>query len=324
MVATTDKASLSRRSMTWWQALWEHARTNWTLYLLALPGILLIFLLRYIPMFGIIVAFEDYRPQTGFFSEWVWFRNFDLLFNSPMALRLVRNTLLLNLIFLVTTLFASVTAALLLNELRVKWFKRVTQSMMFLPFFVSWTVVAMIIEGLLHEQFGALMPLVEAVTGDSVNIFTRAELWPWILALVRIWKGTGSGCIVYLAVLTNVNPELYEAAAMDGANRIQRLRFISLPLLIPTIVLMTLLAIGRIFYGDFGMIYNILGARPMLYSTTDVIDTYLIRALQSNANFGMSTAMGLLQAVLGFIFVFGSNWLVRKYSQKRGEDYALF
>jgi putative aldouronate transport system permease protein len=275
-------------------------------------------------MFGIIVAFEDYRPQTGFFSEWVGLRNFDLLFNSPMALRLVRNTVLLNVLFLVVTLFASVTAALLLNELHIRWFKRISQSLMFLPFFVSWTVVAMIVEGLFHEDFGVLMPLVEAVTGESVNVFVKASWWPWILAALRVWKGTGSGCIVYLAVLTNVNPELYEAAAMDGANRIQRLRFISLPLLVPTVVLMTLLAIGRIFYGDFGMIYNILGTRPMLYETTDVIDTYLIRALQSNANFGLSTAMGLIQAVLGFLFVFGSNWAVRKYSERRGEDYALF
>lgn len=324
MVATTKSTLRKPGNKHWWQVLWEYSRTNWALFLLAAPGIVLIFLLNYIPMFGIIVAFEDFRPQTGFFSKWVWFRNFDLLFNSPMALRLIKNTVFLNLLFLVITLVASVLAALLLNELQVKWFKRISQSLMFLPFFVSWTVVAMIVEGLFHEQFGVLMPIIESVLGESVNVFAIAEWWPWILALLRVWKGTGSGCIIYLAVLTNVNPELYEAAAMDGANRVQRLRFISLPLLVPTVVLMTLLAVGRIFYGDFGMIYNILGTRPMLYSTTDVIDTYLIRALQSNANFGLSTAMGLIQAVLGFLFVFGSNWIVKKYSEKRGENYALF
>jgi putative aldouronate transport system permease protein len=312
------------RHLPWWRALWNYGRTNWILYLLGLPGLLVIFLIRYIPMFGLVVAFEDFRPETGFLSKWVGFRNFDVLFNSPAAVRLVRNTVVLNGLFLAVTLVCSILVALLLNEIRIAWFKKITQSLMFLPFFVSWSVVAIIVDGMLRQRAGTLTPLVVLIAGSPVDPFAKATWWPWILTIIRIWKDTGASCIIYLAVLTSINPELYEAAAMDGVNRIQRVTQISLPLLVPTIILMTLLAIGRIFYGDFGMIYTIIGQYPMLYTTTDVIDTYLIRALQSNANFGMSTAMGFLQALLGFVFVYGSNWLVKRYSEARGEDYSLF
>jgi putative aldouronate transport system permease protein len=144
------------------------------------------------------------------------------------------------------------------------------------------------------------------------------------LTLVRVWKGTGSGCIIYLAALTGIDSQLYEAAAMDGAGRWQRMRYISLPSLIPVVVLLVLLDIGRIFFGDFGMIYALIGDKAQLYSTTDVIDTYLLRALRTNANYGFSAAIGLLQSFLGFICIFGSNWLVKRYSERRGEEYQIF
>ena len=155
-------------------------------------------------------------------------------------------------------------------------------------------------------------------------ITDKPELWPWILTAIRIWKGTGAGCIIYLATLVSIDPQLYEAAAIDGASRLQRMRYISLPALLPVMILLVLLDIGRIFFGDFGMIYAVIGDKAQLYETTDVIDTYLLRALRNNSNYGFSAAVGLLQSVLGFICIYGSNWLVKKYSQSRGEDYTLF
>jgi putative aldouronate transport system permease protein len=309
---------------SWLRVLWNYTRENWVLFLLALPGVALIFAIRYIPMFGIVIAFQDFHPRTGFFSPWVGLTNFQLLWNSPVVFRIVRNTLLLNFMFLVATTFFSVLVALLLNEVRNHWFKKLSQSIMFLPFFMGWSVVSMILFGLLDPEFGTINKLLIGLGFAPTNVMTRPEAWPWILTITRVWRDTGAGCIIYLAVLTGINQELYEAAAMDGANRLQRIRRISLPLLVPSIILLTLLAIGNIFYGDFGMIYAIVQERANLYPTTDVIDTYIIRALQSSMNFGMSTAVGLSQSVLGFILVFGSNWLVKWYSHRRGEDYSLF
>jgi putative aldouronate transport system permease protein len=195
---------------------------------------------------------------------------------------------------------------------------------MFLPFFMSWTVVAMLVYGFFDYEAGMINTILKDLGIERVSFYSKPEWWPVILTTLRIWKGTGSGCILYLAVLVGIDPQLYEAAQIDGASRWARIRRISLPLLAPTIILVTLLAIGRIFYGDFGMIYAIVGNSASLYPTTDVIDTYIIRALQSTTNFGMSTAVGLSQSVLGFICVFGSNWVVKRWSEARGEDYSLF
>ncbi len=292
--------------------------------LLALPGVALIFLLKYVPMFGIVVAFEDFRAQTGFFSPWVGLDNFRLLFGSPVLWRIVRNTLFLNVLFITFGTITAVGMALMLNEIMHPLFKKLSQSIMYLPFFMSWTVVAMILYGFFDYESGMVNNVVQTLGMQRFSFYEQPNLWPTILTVLNIWKGTGSGCILYLAVLVGIDTQLYEAAEMDGASRWQRIRFISLPLLVPTIILLTLLSIGRIFYGDFGMLYAIIGSNALLYPTTDVIDTYIIRALQTTTNFGMSTAVGLSQSVLGFICVFGSNWLVKKWSERRGEDYSLF
>jgi len=298
--------------------------SNRLIILLALPGAVLIFLLKYVPMFGIVVAFEDFRADTGFLSPWVGFDNFRLLFGSPVLWRIIRNTISLNVLFIIVTTIFSVGMALMLNELAHPLFKKLTQSIMYLPFFMSWTVVAMLLYGFFDFESGMINSVIKLFGASPVSFYDKPDWWPAILTILRVWKGTGSGCILYLAVLVGIDFQLYEAAEIDGASRWQRLRFISLPLLTPTIILVTLLAIGRIFYGDFGMIYTVVGDNALLYPTTDVIDTYIIRALTTTTNFGMSTAVGLSQSVLGFICVFGSNWIVKKWSQRRGEDYSLF
>jgi putative aldouronate transport system permease protein len=275
-------------------------------------------------MFGTVIAFEDYSPRTLFLSPWVGLRNFGLLFETPLFTRLVRNTVFLNTMFISATTFFSVTIALLLNEVRFSLYKRVAQSVMFLPFFMGWTIVAMVLYGLIDYQVGTVNSLLVKFHLERVIITDNANIWPGILTGIRVWKDTGSGCIIYLAVLMGVDPQLYEAASIDGAGRWQRMRHVSLPSLLPIIILLVLLAIGRIFFGDIGMIYAVIGERAQLYPTTDVIDTYILRALTNNSNYGYSAAAGLIQAVLGFICVFGSNWLVKIYSRSRGEDYTLF
>jgi putative aldouronate transport system permease protein len=306
------------------QAFLAYVRENWLLFALGTPALVLIFLFSYIPMFGTVIAFQDYSPRTMFASPWVGFRNFRLLVESPLVMRLVINTLTLNFMFIVSTTFFAVMTALLLNEVRIVPFKRLAQSLMFLPFFMGWTVVAMVLFGLIDYEVGTINALLKAAGLPRIIITDKPEYWPWILTAIRIWKGTGSGCIIYLAALTAVDTQLYEAAAIDGASRWQRMRYISLPALVPVIILLVLLDIGRIFFGDFGMIYAVIGDKAQLYPTTDVIDTYLLRALRTNSNYGFSAAIGLLQSVLGFICIFGSNWLVKKYSERQGEDYALF
>ena len=317
----SDRASRKRPLH---QEIFAYIRENWLLFALGAPAMILIFLFSYIPMFGTVIAFQDYSPRTMFASPWVGFRNFRLLVESPLVTRLIINTLMLNAMFIAATTFFAVMTALLLNEVRVVAFKRLAQSIMFLPFFMGWTVVAMVLFGLIDYQVGTVNALLDALGRERIIITDKPELWPWILTLIRVWKGTGAGCIIYLAALTAVDTQLYEAAAIDGASRWQRMRFISLPALIPVIILLVLLDIGRIFFGDFGMIYAVVGDKAQLYPTTDVIDTYLLRALRTNSNYGFSAAIGLLQSVLGFICIFGSNWFVKKYSERRGEDYSLF
>ncbi|MEZ4726342.1 MAG: ABC transporter permease subunit [Caldilineaceae bacterium] len=306
------------------QQVIRYVRENYLLFLLGAPALIFIFLFSYIPMMGTIIAFQDYSPRTMFLSEWVGFRNFRLLTESPLAFRLIANTLQLNAMFILATTFFAVLTALLLNEVRLIYYKRLTQSLMFLPFFMGWTIVSMVLFGLIDYQVGTINAFLVKLGMERVIVTDKPELWPWILTAIRVWKGTGAGCIIYLATLVSVDPQLYEAAAIDGASRIQRMRFISLPALLPVIILLVLLDIGRIFFGDFGMIYAVIGDKAQLYETTDVIDTYLLRALRNNSNFGFSAAVGLLQSVLGFICIYGSNWLVKKYSQSRGEDYTLF
>lgn len=301
-----------------------YVRENYTLALLALPAVVLIFLFSYLPNLGTVIAFEDFSPKTLFFSKWVGFENFRLLWQSPLVFRLVRNTLLLNIMFITATTFMSVLVALLLNEVRYRPFKSVAQTMMFLPYFMGWTLVAMVMFGLIDFDSGTINAVLAKLGFQRINLTENAAYWPWILTAIRIWKGTGNGCIIYLAVLVSVDLQLYEAAAIDGAGRLARIRYISIPALTPVVILLTLLAIGGIFYGDVGMIYTIIGKRPMLYPTTDVIDTYILRALRENSNYGMIAAVGLSQSVLGFICVFGSNLLAKRYSRSRGEDYSLF
>ncbi len=294
---------------------------NRALYLLAVPGIVCFFLFSYLPMFGVIVAFKNFNYRDGFFhSPWTGFKNFEFFFTSSDAYTVTRNTVVLNVLFIGTSLILQIGFAILLNEVRAGLFKKLSQSFMFFPYFISWIVVSVFVYNFFHSQYGSLNRALREVGLHPVAWLTQPVYWTWILTIIYDWKWTGFGVIIYLAAIVGINEELFEAAEIDGASRGTQIRRIMLPLILPTAVVLTLLAIGRIMNSDFGMIYGIIGDNPALYPTTNVIDTYVYRALRQMGDIGMSSAAGLYQAVVGFILVLGSNLMARRWS----EDGALF
>ncbi|MEK3915629.1 sugar ABC transporter permease [Paenibacillus sp. FSL H7-0331] len=295
---------------------------NGSVYLMFVPVGLLLLVFNYMPMGGLVIAFKNFDFTQGIFgSSWAnpIFNNFKFLFNSEYALRALRNTIFLNLLFVFSGLIFEVSLALLLNEIRNKAFKKVAQSLTFLPYFISWIVVGVFTYNLLTDV-GAVNSIISFFGFEPIDFFSKPGLWPAILVLIMRWKVTGYGSVIYLAALTGIDASYFEAAAIDGANKWQQIRYISLPMLKPTIIILTLLAIGRIMNADFGMFYAVIGDASTLYPTTDVIDTFVYRGLRVNGDIGMSAAAGFLQSIGAFILVLGSNLIARKIDK----DSALF
>lgn len=287
------------------------------LYIMAVPGLLFFLVFSYFPMYGLLIAFKEFDVSKGILrSSWVGLKNFEYLFTSDQLYTVVRNTLFLNVLFIVFTTAVAVGIALFLNEVRNKYFKRISQSLIFLPYFMSWVVVGMLTDSLLGGQNPAINNWFHALNIPPVNWLYEPHLWPWILTVIRVWQGAGYLSIIYLATITGISDEVYEAARIDGASKAQIMTRITLPLLYPTISILSLLAIGKIFNGDFAMIYAIVGDNSILYSTTDVIDTYVFRSMRVLGDFGMSSAAGLLQSVMGFLFVIIANYVVKKMSKE--------
>ena len=288
-------------------------RKNRYLYLLALPGLLFLLLFAYMPMLGHLLAFQRYRLADGLFgSEWIGFQNFEFFFQGNDWLRVTWNTVFLNGLFLVFGLGTAVVLAILLNEVTGKWFKKTAQSIVFLPYFISWLVVSMMVQTMFSSTEGMMNQALTALGFEGVDWYLSPGVWPYILTFVYVWKVAGYNSIIFLASITSISSEYYECAKMEGASRFQQIMYITLPLLRPIIIIMTLLGIGRIFYGDFGMIYAIIGDVGVLFPTTDVIDTYAYRALRQMGNFSMSSAIILYQSLMGLIAVVFFNWLTRK------------
>jgi putative aldouronate transport system permease protein len=291
----------------------DEIRKNRYLYLLALPGLLFLLLFAYMPMLGHLLAFQRYRLADGLFgSAWIGFQNFEFFFQGNDWLRVTWNTVFLNGLFLVFGLGTAVVLAILLNEVTGKWFKKTAQSFVFLPYFISWLVVSMMVQTMFSSTEGIMNQALTALGFEGVDWYLSPGVWPYILTFVYVWKVAGYNSIIFLASITSISSEYYECAKMEGATRLQQIMYITLPLLRPIIIIMTLLGIGRIFYGDFGMIYAIIGDVGVLFPTTDVIDTYAYRALRQMGNFSMSSAIILYQSFMGLIAVVFFNWLTRK------------
>ncbi|MFC0330675.1 ABC transporter permease [Paenibacillus sepulcri] len=296
---------------------------NRALLLMFLPVAVLLFLFNYLPLAGLVIAFKNFDFSKGIFgSDWAspLFNNFDYLFSSSAAYRAIRNTILLNALFIAVGLVFEIGLALLLNEVRNKYFKRVTQSLTFLPFFISWIVVGVFVYNLLNYESGAVNRIIESLGFTPIDFYSEAGLWPFILTMTLRWKVTGYGTIIYLAALSGIDNSYYEAASIDGASRWQQTRYISIPMLKPTVIILTLLAVGRIMNADFGMFYAMIGDASLLFPTTDVIDTLVYRSLRKSGDIGMASAAGFVQSVVAFVLVIGSNYAARRVDK----DSAIF
>jgi putative aldouronate transport system permease protein len=302
---------------SFWQKAWE----NRVMWCMLLPATVFTVIFSYIPMGGIIVAFKNYQNRLGIFgSPWVGLSNFNYLIISNKLWTLTRNTLGYNIFFIVSGMFCQVVLAIIVSELPFQRLKKTLQSFTFLPFFISWVVAAAIMMNIFGYESGVLNTVLTTFGGERVNIYGNAGKFPIVLILLRLWKGTGYGAIIYLASITGMDQEMLEAAEIDGATIWQRIWHITIAHLRPTMVIMLLLAIGGIFRGDFGMFYQIVGGSQLLIEVSDIIDTFVYRALISSSNTGMAAAAGLYQSVLCFITILLANFAVKKIEP----DYSLF
>lgn len=289
-------------------------RTNMSLLLLALPGIIFMVVFSYLPMGGLTLAFKDFVPRKGLFgSEWIGFDNFKFFFTSQDAWRTIRNTVLYAVDFLVVELVVGVVMALLLYHLKNGIALKVYHTIIMIPRFLSIIIISFIVYSVLSPSYGVLNQLIQAFGGEGIKWYSEAKYWPVILTVVQIWQIAGSGCLYYYAGLMGVDQALYEAAEIDGASTLQKCWHVSIPALKPIMIMMTILAIGRLFSGDVGLFYQVPMNQGTLYSTTDIINTYTYRALL-DGSLEKSAAVGLFQSVTGFILVMVTNGIVRKVS----------
>ncbi|WP_040950343.1 ABC transporter permease [Gorillibacterium massiliense] len=296
-------------------------RKNWLLYAMFLPVAVYFIVFAYIPMTGIVMSFESYTRRGGmFFSEWVGFDNFHYFFASGKAWLVTRNTMVYNLMFLGCYTFFSIVAAVFLSEIRNKWFKKVSQTLMFLPYFISWVTVSAFVYNFLNYEYGIVNKILRFFDLQAIDIYSNTHYWYFLLPFLYVWKWVGYGSILYLAAIVGIDQEIYEAATIDGASRFQRITRITLPLLKPTMVILILLGLGRIMRGEFDMFYQLIGNNGLLMDATDIIDTLAFRSLMGSADFGMASSVGVYQSVLTLIIILTANWLVRKYDK----DQALF
>lgn len=291
------------------------------LLLMCLPAVLFFLAFSYAPMPGIWVAFVKYNYRDGIFgSKFIGLDNFKFLATSGKLLSLTKNTILYNLAFILFGNFLAVFVAILLNEMRSKWFKKVSQTIMFLPYFISQVLVGILVFNLLNYDTGFVNGILTSLGLERWQPYSDASVWPPILIIVYLWQQTGYNSVVYFAAIMGIDGEMMEAAKVDGANGFQRIRYIILPSLKPTIVILLLFALGGIVKGNFGLFYNIVGTNPILYGTTDIIETYVYRATMTDFNFSTASAVGLYQSVIGFIIVMTVNYIVKKIEP----DYSLF
>ena len=299
----------------------KNIKRYWPMYVMAFPGIAYLIINNYIPMGGVVLAFKNYNVRQGIWkSPWAGFGNFQYLFKTEDAFIITRNTVLYNLVFIIIGTALSFFISILLNEILNKFCSKIYQTTILLPYLISIVVVSYIVYAFLSMDTGLINKFLEGIGKDTVLWYNEAKFWPYILILVYCWKSFGFNTIIYYAVIVGIDTNLFEAAMVDGASKIKQIIHITLPSLKPTVIVMTILAIGRIFYSDFGLFYQVPMDSGALYSATNVIDTYVYRALFYIGDYGMSAAASLYQSVVGFLLVVGANALVRKLDA----DNALF
>lgn len=289
---------------------------------LAVPVILTLFLFNYLPMGGIVMAFKDYKPLQGMWgSPWAGFRNFEFFIRSQLIWDVTRNTLLYNMSFIVLVPIVSVAFAVMLNEIGTPSAIKFYQTVFFLPYFLSWVVVSIMLYAFLNTDSGLVNQALSVAGIKTVSWYSRPEFWPFILVFMGLWNQVGYNTVIYYAGLLGIDPTLYEAAAIDGAGRWGSLVHVTLPMLSPLVVVMMILGIGRIFFADFGLHYQVPLQSPSLLPAVDVINYFTYRALMELRDYGMGAAIGLYQSTMGLILVLATNWLARRIS---GGEQGLF
>jgi len=292
-------------------------RDNRTLLMMCMPAVILLVAFNYVPMLWMTMAFKRYRADLGLFgSEWVGFENFKFFFQSQDAWRVTRNTIGLNAIFIVLVLIFSVSFAILLSNVTKKLWLKFYQTVFFFPYFLSWIVVAYMLFSFLNMDHGIINTWLNKLGIDSIKWYTEASYWPPILTLSYIWKNAGYYSLIYFAGILGIDKAYYEAASLDGASNWQMTWKITIPLLMPVITIVTLLQVGRIFFADFGLFYFLPRQIGILFPTTDVIDTYVYRALRVTGETGLATAAGLYQSIVGLILVVTANAVVRRINKE--------
>ena len=303
------------------KAFTAELKKNKALWVMVLPAIILVLVMQYLPMSGLVLAFKNYRYDRGIFgSDWYGWTNFKFLFASGTGWLITKNTILYNLLNLVTSQGLAIIIAIFITEMTGKIFKKFTQSVIFLPYFISWIIVGVFVYNIFNYETGLLNSLIKTFGGDPVNVYGMPGVWPFIICAFNAWKWCGYNSVIYIAAIMGVDAEIYEAASIDGATMFQRVWNITLPSIRPTVITMLLLQVGRILRGDFEMFYQIVGNNGQLFNATDVIDTYVFRSLLQNANIGMTAAASLYQSALCFIIIMVVNAIVKRVDA----DYALF
>lgn len=301
--------------------LWKTLRDNKVLLFMCMPAVVFFIVFCYCPLPGVYIAFTNYNFRDGIFgSPFVGLKNFDFLLKSGQLWALTRNTVLYNLVFILLGNVLQITLAIMLNEIKSKYFKKVSQTIMFLPYFISVVLIGAIAFNILNYDTGALNTLIRETGGNPIKIYSMAGVWPFIIIFCQLWQQTGYGSVVYFAAICGIDSSMVEAAEVDGATSWQRIRYIILPCLKPTFIILLLFALGGIMRGNFGLFWNMVGNNSQLFATTDIIETSVYRMMMSQNNFSTSSAVGLYQSIFGFVLVMFSNWVVKKIDP----DYALF
>lgn len=292
------------------------------IYFMALPALIYIFINNYIPMGGMVIAFKNYKFNKGIWgSDWAGFKNFEFLFRTKDAWLITRNTLLYNLAFIVLDTVIAIALAILLNEIRSKRCKKFYQTVLLLPYLLSMVIVSYLVYGFLSPDQGFVNKTILSSLGlQGQSWYAKPEIWPFLIIFVHLWVIVGYNSVIYLSTLVGIDKSYYEAADVDGATMWQKIRYITLPNLKPTVITLCLLSIGRIFYSDFGLFYQVPLNSGTLYDVTSTIDTYVYRGLMQSSNVSMSSAAGVYQSLVGFVLVLFANWVVNKISKEN----ALF
>lgn len=296
---------------------WSILKQYIPLYLMMLPTLIYLFINNYIPMAGIVVAFKKYSKKKGIYgSDWCGFDNFEYLFKNDAGL-IIRNTLLYNIAFIILGMVVGVALAILITDVCSARLKKLYQSAIMLPFLISIVIISYIVFAFLSAENGMVNnSILEPLGRSPIQWYAEPKYWPFILTFVNLWKGVGYGTLIYIAGIVGIDPSFYEAARLDGASRWQQITRITIPCLVPSLITMTMLNLGRIFCSDFGLFYQVPQNSGALFSATQTIDTYVYRAMIATGGLGRSAAAGFFQSIVGFLLVMGANAIVRKVSRE--------